>query len=100
MSEIRHQLAGASQTVTELKGLQPFLPSPDDVDATSLRAKLEALREGILRSHDSYRDQLDQAGIRVPKALSRPEPKPSTSTTGTTSSAGVYAFQRSAVCSG
>jgi hypothetical protein len=86
VSEIRHQLAGASQTVTELKGLQPFLPSPDDVDATSLRAKLEALKEGILRSHDAYRDQLDQAGIRVPKALSRPEPKP-TGNTGTGSSA-------------
>jgi hypothetical protein len=89
ISDIRHQLAGASQTATELKGLEPFLPAPGDVDVATIRAKLEALKEGILRSHDSYRDQLDQVGIRTPKPLSRPEPKSSSSTgnTGTGSSA-------------
>jgi hypothetical protein len=89
VSEIRHQLAGASQTVTELAGLRPFLPSPDDVDVATIRAKLEALREGILRSHDSYRSQLDELGIRTPRALTRPETKTSTSTTGTSAAPSV-----------
>jgi hypothetical protein len=77
VADIRHQLIGAGQTGIEMQSLLPFLPSPDDPDVATTRAKLEALYEGLLRKHDAYRDQLDQVGIRTPAALTRPAPTPS-----------------------
>jgi hypothetical protein len=81
VSTIRHQLAGATQTVTELENLRPFLPDPGDVDARVVRAKLEVLRDGLVQSHEAYRDQLDKLGIRTPPPLA---PRPSQTPAGST----------------
>jgi hypothetical protein len=48
-----------------------MFPDPGDPDVATVRAKLEALREWLVRKHDAYRDQLDQVNIRTPKALER-----------------------------
>lgn len=76
--EIRHRLIGAGQTGIEINALAPMMPGPDDTDPATLRAKLEALREGMLRRHDASRDDLEGMGFRVPAKLARPAeaPKP------------------------
>jgi hypothetical protein len=78
IAEIRHALSGAAVSPQEFANLKPMMPSADDPDVATVRAKLEALQEWIVRKHDAYRDQLDQVGIRTPKALERPAepPKP------------------------
>jgi hypothetical protein len=70
--EIRHRLIGAGQTGIEVNALAPMMPSPGDTDVATLRAKLEALREGMLRRHDAQRDDLEGMGYRVPAKLARP----------------------------
>jgi hypothetical protein len=71
ISEIRHQLSGAAVSPQEFAALKPMFPDPGDPDVATVRAKLEALREWLVRKHDAYRDQLDQVNIRTPKALER-----------------------------
>jgi hypothetical protein len=74
--EIRHRLIGAGQTGIEVSALSPMMPSPGDTDVNTLRAKLEALREGMLRRHDASRDDLEGMGYRVPAKLAPPAAKP------------------------
>lgn len=75
---LRHDMIGAGQSGIEMASLQPFLPTPADVDPDTLNAKLEALYEGILDKHDAHRENLDQFNIRGPKALSRPQERATT----------------------
>ncbi|HKB41411.1 MAG TPA: transglycosylase SLT domain-containing protein, partial [Gemmataceae bacterium] len=76
--EIRHRLAGANQTPSETAAMAPMLPTPDDTDPATLRAKLTALREAMMRRHDAKREDLEGMGFRVPAKLARPAepPKP------------------------
>jgi hypothetical protein len=76
ISQIRHQLSGAAVSPQEFEALKPMFPDPGDPDVATVRAKLEALQEWTVRKHDAYRDQLDQVGIRTPKAMERPAAPP------------------------
>ena len=69
---LRHDMIGAGQSGIEMASLQPFLPTPSDVDPDTLSAKLEALYEGILDKHDAHRENLDMMNIRTPRAMERP----------------------------
>jgi Transglycosylase SLT domain len=70
--EIRNRLIGAGQTGIEVNALAPMMPSPADTDVATLRAKLTALREGMLRRHDAKREDLEGMGFRVPAKLTPP----------------------------
>jgi soluble lytic murein transglycosylase-like protein len=72
--EIRHRLIGAGQTGIEVAALEPMMPSPADTDPATVRAKLTALREGMLRRHNAKRDDLAGLGFRVPEKLAEPVP--------------------------
>ena len=49
-----------------------MMPSTADTDPATVRAKLTALREGMLRRHNAKRDDLAGLGFRVPEKLAEP----------------------------
>lgn len=69
--EIRHRLIGAGQTGIEVSALAPMMPSPEDTDPATVRAKLTALRDGMLRRHEAKRGDLAGLGFRVPEKLAQ-----------------------------
>lgn len=73
-TKLKKDLIGATQTISELKGLVDALPDKGDIDE-SLVAKLEVIQEVLDGERQAITKRLKEARINVPSSPSEPAPK-------------------------
>ncbi len=72
LAKLRKGFIGSAQTHTELQTLDPFTPTMSEATPGNIKAKVEALQEGILRSHRADWETYDEMDRKTPKQLPAP----------------------------